>query len=245
MKRLQNIPWARIAAESVAIVISILMAFAIDAWWSERQIAHEVKENLVALKVELAGNLDLIEREMNYRKAVMASIEKINSALINAEPLSSEEIDILLGDLMWLGKSEFSTGALQSILQSGLYGQIEDGELRRLLASLPALYDYVLKFELDDIESTTHQFYSYIHANGSFNQIANTTTRGRPGTGEFLVNYHYHVFESRDHAQLLQSDEFLGILTQEHWDQYNVLANLQRLKPRVEAAISLIDLQLR
>jgi hypothetical protein len=38
-----NIRWKRLAIEAPAIVISILLAFAIDAWWEERQ-ATEVQE---------------------------------------------------------------------------------------------------------------------------------------------------------------------------------------------------------
>jgi hypothetical protein len=30
------IPWTTIAVEAVAIVLSILLAFAIDAWWTEK-----------------------------------------------------------------------------------------------------------------------------------------------------------------------------------------------------------------
>ncbi len=31
------IPWITITVEAVAIVLSILMAFAIDAWWVEKK----------------------------------------------------------------------------------------------------------------------------------------------------------------------------------------------------------------
>jgi hypothetical protein len=44
MSRNQPIPWTRIDAEGTAIVVSILFAFAIDAWWEGRRetaIAHE------------------------------------------------------------------------------------------------------------------------------------------------------------------------------------------------------------
>ena len=33
--RLDKIPWKRISVEAAAIVASILLAFAIDAWWAE------------------------------------------------------------------------------------------------------------------------------------------------------------------------------------------------------------------
>jgi len=32
-----KIPWKRLSVEAAAIVASILLAFAIDAWWGDRQ----------------------------------------------------------------------------------------------------------------------------------------------------------------------------------------------------------------
>jgi len=238
-----NTPWRRITTESVTIIFSILLAFSIDAWWADRQMQQEVQESLKALRAELEGNLKLIERESNYREAVIASIEKLDSANSDPNLLSSDEVDKLLGDMTYVGQSEFSTGSLEAILQTGLFSNIENGKLQRLIASLPALYEYVWQFERTDRDSTEGRFDSYIGANGSFNQIANATGTGRPGTGEFASDFKYRVVERHDHSQLLMSNQFLGLLTQEHWEHGNVLDALQRLKPRIESAIELIDQQ--
>ncbi|MGB5165798.1 MAG: hypothetical protein WBN61_11105 [Woeseiaceae bacterium] len=37
MTDLKNMPWGRLAVEAAAIVGSILLAFAIDAWWHGRK----------------------------------------------------------------------------------------------------------------------------------------------------------------------------------------------------------------
>jgi len=243
MKGLPTNTWRRIAAESATIVFSILLAFGIDAWWAQRQIQNDVHESLQAIKTELESNLTLIDRETSYRQAVIKSIEKLDTNNAESDQLDSEDLDRLLGDLVWVGKSEFSTGALEAALRSELFSNIKDGELRRVLAALPALYEYVWEFELEDSASTTNRLYPYLAANGSLNQIANTTVSGRPGTGEFAFEPDYRVPKNRDHSQLLDSDEFLGLLTTEHWDHMNVLDALQRLRPRIEKAIELIGLQ--
>lgn len=245
MTRLQDIPWVRILAESVAIIFSILLAFAIDAWWADRQIRVDIQENLLALKGELESNLGSIDQELSYRRAVISSIEALDEPNTGEGGSPPNEVDALLGDLLWIGKSGFSTGALNSTLQSGLLTHIEDGELRRLLAALPTDYEYVQQFESRDAESTVNGLYSYIMANGSFNQIANTQDSGRPGTGEIfgLPDPNYRVNEYRDHSQFLKSEHFLGLLTHQHWNHLDVLAALQRLRPKVERAIALIDQQ--
>ena len=52
-----QIPWKSITVESVAIVVSILLAFAIDAWWEERQERRFEQEALVSLKSEYESHL--------------------------------------------------------------------------------------------------------------------------------------------------------------------------------------------
>jgi len=239
----RDIPWPRILAEGVAIVVSILLAFGIEAWWSDRQIRQVVQENLIAVREELDVNLTVIERELIYRRAVISSIEKLNSPNIDQSAVNTIEVDNLLGDLTWIGKSEFSMGALGSILQSGVYTEIENGELQRILASLPAFYENVAEFELRDTESTLGQLFGYMNANGSFNQIINTAGSGRPGTGELKSDIHFRVIEQRDHSQFLQTDEFLGLLTMEWANHSDVVYNMQRLKSKLDKAIELIDLQ--
>jgi hypothetical protein len=48
-----NIPWKRLTAEGAAIVVSILLAFWIDAWWDDRAERTLVRESLEAIEVEL------------------------------------------------------------------------------------------------------------------------------------------------------------------------------------------------
>ena len=48
-----NIPWRRIVAEGTVIVVSILFALAVDAWWNARQARSEEATRLAAVRVEL------------------------------------------------------------------------------------------------------------------------------------------------------------------------------------------------
>ena len=52
MAQHQIIPWKRLAIETIAIVSSILLAFAIDAWWNERNERQFEQETLVGLEAE-------------------------------------------------------------------------------------------------------------------------------------------------------------------------------------------------
>jgi len=58
MTRIQYVPWLRIGAESVAIIGSILLAFAIDAAWDSRLERAEEQAYLAALQVQFDESLD-------------------------------------------------------------------------------------------------------------------------------------------------------------------------------------------
>ena len=60
MKNTQDIPWIRIAAEATAVLVSILLAYAIDAWWAERLERIAGREELSRLYDEFASNRERI-----------------------------------------------------------------------------------------------------------------------------------------------------------------------------------------
>jgi hypothetical protein len=66
-----RIPWRRLAAESVAIVASILLAFAIDAWWDGQRDLDREQDLMVDLLADFrASRADLEMRlELSRRMA--------------------------------------------------------------------------------------------------------------------------------------------------------------------------------
>ena len=54
------IPWARLSAEAAAIVLSILVAFAIDAWWNRTQEERRLVATLETLEAGFAEHLRLV-----------------------------------------------------------------------------------------------------------------------------------------------------------------------------------------
>ena len=57
MQTIREIPWSRIGAESVAIVASILLAFAINAWWEDKLERDLETQQLSRLRAELEVNV--------------------------------------------------------------------------------------------------------------------------------------------------------------------------------------------
>ena len=60
-----RLSWARLLAEAVAIVVSILIAFGLDAWWDESREAAEERRHLVAIAADFEANQALVVRYEN------------------------------------------------------------------------------------------------------------------------------------------------------------------------------------
>ena len=101
MEKHREIPWPRILVEGAVIIVSILLAFGIDAWWDGRQELEEEQRLLLALKSEFETNLSKIEEQLKYRQAVVSSITQIFEAAAGQTAVTTEELDQLIGDTVW------------------------------------------------------------------------------------------------------------------------------------------------
>jgi hypothetical protein len=240
---IQDIPWNRIAIEAAAIVMSILLAFAIYAWWDDRQDRAEEQRILASLKSEFEQNLELIDIEFSYRHAVVASIQEILAASLAPSTVDPEKLDGLIGDLSWWQNIKYSRGAIDGLLQSGGLSLIENDELRRVLVSMPSRFDDTTGSELYDQDTTRNVILPYLRTHSSLSQIGNAGSDGRPGVGSGSLSKAYPTGELRDHIDLLRDPEFLAIVIQQHWDHTSAIAAYESLQAALKNGILLIDLE--
>ena len=121
MANTYNIPWKRLLAEGTAIVLSILLAFSIQAWWDERQDHVEESAILTSLLPELTELEELVSGTNTYVRAIRESAIKLLEAGVGFEGnLNDDEIDVLLKDVTWFVDDVFiDTPVLGSLLASG------------------------------------------------------------------------------------------------------------------------------
>lgn len=138
----QEIPWKRRTVEATAIVVSILLAFGIDAWWNERgerKAEVVLLERLLADFIEIQSGLILVEEE--HRDTSNACIAVLEIPL--GEPLpTSPEMDQMIG-LIFLTSRTFNpgTGAVASFLSGEGAQLIEDQDLADHLLAWPGLVE--------------------------------------------------------------------------------------------------------
>ncbi len=239
MTRYQEIPWLRIGAESVAIVGSILLAFAIDTWWTNQQEREEEESLLTALKEEAEDNLFEIEKELIYRHAAIESATKLLSASAENVRLESVELNQLLGSIAWWGEGGWSTGAVDSLIQGGSLALIESRSLRSMIAALPEEFEVVKRNEGQDLEMYSNVIMPFLYKNVLVPEIANAQLV-RPGTEDWTVP-RLPVGERHDYSDLVHNPEFIGIVAHRIYNQSDAVNAYTDLRGTLQQLIQAID----
>ncbi len=134
----QGIAWKRIAAEGVAIVVSILLAFAIDAAWDASRERAEERQALSGLREEFRENLDLLEINLRAHRSTLSAATTL-LAISDGGPQPAPDSTAVLLRRVFIDAFSYnpSVGVLQGLIASGDLGLIRDPGLRNLLASWP------------------------------------------------------------------------------------------------------------
>ncbi len=142
MPNSHDIPWKRIAVEGVAIVASILLAFAIDAWWDERQERIEEKEVLESLYIEFVANQDetasvILSHELAVQ-SVATLMELRQDEILS---LSAEEVEQHMRFFANPRTFDAVRGSVDALTSAGKLGILRDRELREALTTFVNILD--------------------------------------------------------------------------------------------------------
>ena len=82
--------WSRLSLEGLVIVVSILLAFALDAAWDDRQERIRRDEYLHVLEDEFRSAAEEMEEQIQDHEWQVASIEILLKQLEDGEDFSAE-----------------------------------------------------------------------------------------------------------------------------------------------------------
>lgn len=139
----------------VGIVVSILLAFGIDALWEEKSERAQEEALLGGLRGEFDVNLHRLDQ-------MLAEFHEQDSLLVRffdlATPDTEQEAEVEVGRtvlaLLWAAQFDPSTGTLEMILNAGRLDLFSDPELRDLL--------WTWKMQVEDLEDDTGGFRYFI-----------------------------------------------------------------------------------
>ena len=127
MEKHREIPWPRILAEGTAIVISILLAFSIQAWWDSVQADSKTQEILDALRIEMESNLINLQDSIAHHEEIVEAVRVAQDQNSTAGVLETAVIDVEV--------FQPNTGALDTLIATGMLGDVDDPALQMALGA--------------------------------------------------------------------------------------------------------------
>ena len=117
----QEVPWKRISIEAVAIVGSILLAFAIDAWWETRREVDLAQSYIARLQADIEVDLQAYEVTVAWSKAIDASSMYVLNVFRGADP-SRDAYDLFAYHIFrasWALQGRASSATYDDLISTG------------------------------------------------------------------------------------------------------------------------------
>ena len=144
--------------QALSVVASILLAFAIDAWWDARTEGAEKNELLTAFRKELVQQREALKEELVYQRASRDNTKLLLAACAAGRYEDTDKkLDHRLADLMWFSSATVSSGVLDGLLQGGRVTAVEDETLRRTLTVWPSWIS-----ALEAVSSQEHETFTQV-----------------------------------------------------------------------------------
>lgn len=166
--RSKDIPWLRVFVEGGVIVGSILLAFALDAWWDGRSRQEELRNQLAVVAREIQSAGEALQRVLDAHDMNAHLAGHLSSALAGVPEGSVVVVsDTLVGPLLPQVTADVSTGSLDAFLAAGGLELIEDVDLRRDLLEWPTRIQDLLDDEIYLRNFAAADLASYLRSNAA------------------------------------------------------------------------------
>ena len=200
-----------IALQGAAIVLSILLAFGIEAWWEARQeqrmaatLLHALKQDVERLEQQL-----IIDKEFN-EGILKATVTLLRASTSGTEP--DPGIDTLISQFIWFnGGADFNSSPLEALLADGLIELIDDPELRLALIGLDTQLRGIRAFYANDEDFYHSTVVPFLIENAFMAEV--TQVARHPVDPTFEYGYpDLDLKSTRSNSHLLKNHRFENLL---------------------------------
>ena len=165
----RTIDWKGIIAEGTAVVVSILIAFWIDAWWQERSERKALVEYLVHFENEVIANDELIDIHLSAISDDLIALHKVFLALSDSDQqVLTESFNHDLANSLWIRSPEVSMDAFDELTTSGNLRFVSNAQFKIVFNDyrnradyLDASYNFSTSLYLDHSYLIFQQLSSY------------------------------------------------------------------------------------
>lgn len=168
-----RIPWARALTEGVAIIVSILLAFAIQAWWEDLGQRRAEQAYLLQLRADLGRAVAQLTEAAEREEAVVQSVTMVIAASRQPEPPPNDSLVVWLGAIGNYNSGVPTLTTAQGLLGSDALRTIRSQEVRD---GLIGLLDQLRQMEQGQLR------HEELFMQGLFrlNRVVPALSRGRP-----------------------------------------------------------------
>lgn len=224
--------WGILFLEMTLIVLSILIAFALDAWWDEQIQRREEGSHLESLRDELIASRsalgEIIQSVQQHGDNVDTLVGLLQSAGSDSVIVSNE----LLGSVVSWRTSDVSISTLESLSASGNLGIITNPGIRKALIGFPAVVQ-----DVQEDEEIGRDFVEYVLSPA----LARLGLAGAAYANRLGFNEAGHGGESA----IKPTEELIGLLTARQVHISFSKSGLPRISAYMSELITKIDSELQ
>ena len=225
--RNSGVNWLRITLEGVVIIVSILLAFGIDAAWGRHVERSEEAEIRADLTAEIGQNLQVLDRLTASHQRIIDNAARL-VATPGSELLAMSEAEVSPFFYVLLSRVSFTPvdGTLESALSSGKLHRIQSDSIRNGLVTWRGLARDTEE-EIQELRQATRDIVEHARGKGMLAVAAQYIDRG---IGEVLVADGRTMPEVL--ADLMRDPVFVDLVlwkADSHWEYVNELRRLRDL----------------
>lgn len=230
--------WGRLVAEGAAIVVSILLAFAIDASWDARQARVRERDVLEALERDFLQNRTQVGEAIAVHEAAQARVARLQ-AMSEDEILALERdsVGVFLGSLAAPRTFDPMRGTVDALVGAGELGLLRDARLREAVASFLNAVDDADEDARYMAEFAVRIWEGLIRHGGPWDVPLAVT---RPGRRDFLPP------PSREALAAIRADaELMGLVRQMRQNAWVYVGEMERVAAQVDTVLVRVESGLR
>ncbi|MDA0678704.1 MAG: hypothetical protein O3A13_01320 [Proteobacteria bacterium] len=126
----------------IVVIVGILAALYLEAWWQDRQDRAEEALLLEGLRAEFVANRSQLAEKISVWSGVYDAAKTAQQFM--GKPLAEVDSSIVVPTMLatqWMQFYDPRTGQLDSLISSGKLGLIQDTKLRAMIADWPSLVE--------------------------------------------------------------------------------------------------------
>ncbi len=231
------------AAEYLIVVLGVLTAVALNAWWQGQQQNREEQRLLVSLLDEFTANQDRLAEILAFHQALKVTTSTLLDVSANPSyTISPDSVDQLLADVTWWASyTTLESTVMDAAVQDGQLDLVRTDSLRRLLGTW--------RSEVESAKSQSAQEYAHhsgvwlplLQLEADIAQFANKATQ-IPGSDAPYQGAPIPLTRERtDHWPLIQSRGLRNALVQKLWIEDDVIYQYGSLEPLLSQIIEALE----